>query len=101
MELFLAAIGAKALLYLYIWLLSAIAASWLSARKGYGEKAGLGTGLLLTALGPIIWLFVPPKPNSDWVNRKSRRQQKADAQQVAEERETAEAARTREATGAK
>ena len=39
-----ALLGAKALYLLYLWLLSAIAASWLSERKGYGEKAGPGDG---------------------------------------------------------
>ena len=37
----IAAIGAKALYLLYVWLASAIVASYLSDRKGYGEKAGL------------------------------------------------------------
>ena len=62
----IAAIGALALYLLLIWLASAIVASYLSGRKGYGEKAGLATGLLLSLLGAVIWLFVPPKANSDW-----------------------------------
>lgn len=67
----IAAIGSKALLLLYIWMLSAIMAAALSRSKGYGEKPGLGTGLLLSALGPIIWLFVPPKDeNAEWHDRK-------------------------------
>jgi hypothetical protein len=66
MTMLFALIGAKALLFLYIWLLSSIAASYLSDRKGYGEKPGLATGLILTILGPIIWLFVPAKPESKW-----------------------------------
>ncbi len=61
-----ALLGAKALWLTYIWLLSAIAASWLSNRKGYGEKPGLATGLLLSALGPIVWLFVPARADSRW-----------------------------------
>jgi len=61
-----AAIGAKSLYLLYAWLLSAIAASWLSARKGYGEKVGLASGLLLTVIGVIVWLLWPPKPDSRW-----------------------------------
>ena len=66
-----AAIGYKALLLLYLWLLSAIVASVLSKSKGYGEKPGLGTGLLLSALGAIIWLFVPPKDElAEWHTRK-------------------------------
>ena len=40
----LAVLGAKAFYLLYIWLASAIATSWLSNYKGYGEKVGLGTG---------------------------------------------------------
>jgi hypothetical protein len=62
----LAVIGAKALYLLYGWLLSAIAASWLSARKGYGEKLGLAAGLLLAVVGVLIWLVWPAKPDSRW-----------------------------------
>jgi hypothetical protein len=62
----LAIIGATALWLLYLWLLSAIVASYLSERKGYGEKAGLATGVLLTVVGVVIWLVWPPKPNSKW-----------------------------------
>jgi hypothetical protein len=62
----LALMGAKALLYMYIWLISTIVASWLSDRKGYGEKPGLATGLLLTLVGAIIWLLVPARPHSKW-----------------------------------
>ena len=66
-----AAIGYKALLLVYLWLGSAIVASILSKSKGYGEKPGLGTGLLLTVLGPIIWLFVPPRDElAEWHTRK-------------------------------
>jgi hypothetical protein len=62
----LALIGAKALLYLYIWLVSAITASYLSNRKGYGEKPGLATGICLTIAGVIVWLIVPAKTDSKW-----------------------------------
>jgi hypothetical protein len=62
----LALIGAKALLYLYIWLLSTIIASYLSNRKGYGEKPGLTTGLVLTAVAIIVWLIVPARAGSKW-----------------------------------
>jgi fucose permease len=62
----LALIGVNALIYLYVWLVSAIVASYLSERKGYGEKPGLATGLILTAVGMIIWLIVPAKPDSKW-----------------------------------
>lgn len=69
--LVIAALGYKALILMYIWLGSAIVASTLSRSKGYGEKPGLGTGMLLTVLGPVIWLFVPPKDeNAEWHTRK-------------------------------
>ncbi len=66
MTALLALIGVKALIYLYIWLLSAWGASYLSDRKGYGEKPGLATGICLTIVGFIIWLFVPARPDSKW-----------------------------------
>lgn len=62
----IALLGAKSLLGLYLWLGSAIVASYLSDRKGYGEKAGLVTGLLLSVLAPVIWLVWPPKKDSRW-----------------------------------
>ena len=66
-----AALGARALLLLYLWLMGAILASILSKSKGYGERPGLGTGLLLSILAPIIWLFVPPKDEfAEWNERK-------------------------------
>jgi hypothetical protein len=61
-----AILGAKALYLTYVWLLSAIAASWLSERKGYGAKPGLAFGLILTFAGVIIWLLWPAKPASRW-----------------------------------
>jgi fucose permease len=61
-----AVIGVEALYLLYGWLLSAIVASWLSARKGYGEKPGLAAGLLLTVVGVLIWLLWPAKQDSRW-----------------------------------
>lgn len=61
-----AALGAKSLYLLYLWLGSAIVAQYLSERKGYGEKAGLVTGLLLSAIAVIIWLAWPPKKDSRW-----------------------------------
>jgi hypothetical protein len=61
-----AVIGSTALFLLYGWLLSAIVASWLSNRKGYGEKPGLAAGLLLTVVGVLIWLVWPAKPDSRW-----------------------------------
>ena len=71
-HLVLAAVGAKAFYLLMIWLASAIAAAELSKRKGYGEKWGLGTGILLSIVGAIIWIFVPPRPDSPWRQRQQR-----------------------------
>lgn len=62
----LAVIGAKALWLLYAWLASAILASAISARKGYGEKLGLAAGLLLAVVGVLGWLVWPAKPDSRW-----------------------------------
>jgi hypothetical protein len=61
-----AALGAKALYLLYLWLASAVAASYLSERKGYGNKVGLAFGLLLSAVGALIWLLVPARADSRW-----------------------------------
>ncbi|MBN1528436.1 MAG: hypothetical protein JW895_05215 [Thermoleophilaceae bacterium] len=66
MSLVIAAIGAKALYLLYAWLASAIISSYLSNRKGYGEKPGLGTGLVLSVIGVIVWLLWPARPDSRW-----------------------------------
>ena len=62
----IALIGAKALYLLFAWLASAIIASYLSNRKGYGEKAGLASGLILAVIGVIIWIVWPAKDESDW-----------------------------------
>jgi hypothetical protein len=62
----IATIGALALYLLFAWLLSAIVASYLSGRKGYGEKAGIASGLLLSVIGVIVWLVVPARPGSSW-----------------------------------
>jgi hypothetical protein len=61
-----ALLGAAALWLLYAWLLSAIIASYLSERKGYGEKLGLSFGLLLSFVGTLIWLVWPARPDSKW-----------------------------------
>jgi hypothetical protein len=58
--------GATALWFFYLWLLSALCATYLSERKGYGDRPGLASGLVLSAIGAIIWLFVPAKPDSKW-----------------------------------
>jgi fucose permease len=60
------ALGAWALVLMYVWLLSAIVASYLSDRKGYGEKVGLAFGMLLSVVGTLIWVFWPAKPESKW-----------------------------------
>ena len=62
----LAVIGAKALYLMFIWLPSAAAASWLSERKGYGERTGLTFGLILSAVGLLIVLLLPGRPGSKW-----------------------------------
>ena len=62
----LATIGAKALYLLFVWLISAAAGSWLSERKGYGQRVGLGFGLLLSAIGLVIVLLLPGRPGSAW-----------------------------------
>ena len=61
-----AAIGITALYLLFAWLISAIIASYLSGRKGYGERIGLAFGLILAPIGVIVWLVWPAKPESDW-----------------------------------
>ena len=66
MDLLLAVIGVGALWLLYGWLAAAIVASYLSARKGYGEKLGLAFGMLLSVVGVIVWLIWPAKPDSRW-----------------------------------
>jgi hypothetical protein len=59
-------IGIKAFWFLLGWLLSAIIAQYLSERKGYGEKPGLASGLLLPVIAPAAWLLVPSRPESKW-----------------------------------
>jgi hypothetical protein len=66
MTTIVAVIGVKALYLLFAWLASAIIGSWLSKRKGYGEKAGLATGLLLSVVGIVVWLVYPAKNDSLW-----------------------------------
>jgi hypothetical protein len=41
-------------------------ASYLAERKGYSERAGLASGLFLSVIGAIAWLFVPAKRDSKW-----------------------------------
>ena len=61
-----ALIGTTALWLLYAWLFAAIACAWLSERKGFGEKPGLASGLLLSVVAIPVWLGWPPKPESKW-----------------------------------
>ncbi len=62
----LATIGAKALYFLFLWLVSAAAAGWVADRKGYGERVGLTFGLILSAVGLVIVLLLPGRPGSKW-----------------------------------
>jgi hypothetical protein len=61
-----ALMGAWALWFLYLWLLSCIVASYLSNRKGYGDKPGIATGMCLSVVAVIVWLVWPAKPESRW-----------------------------------
>jgi membrane protein implicated in regulation of membrane protease activity len=78
-----AQVGAKAFYFLMIWLASAIAASELSNRKGYGEKWGLGTGLFLSVIAVIIWVLIPARAESPWRQKQAR---KAAAAKLTDER---------------
>ena len=73
----LAVIGVSALWLLLSWLAAAIIASYLSGKKGYGERIGLACGLLLSMIAVLIWLLVPSKPASDWGRRKAQRKSRA------------------------
>jgi hypothetical protein len=59
-------IGATGLYLLFVWLLSAAIGSWLTERKGYGERVGLALGLLLSAAGLLIVVLLPARPGSAW-----------------------------------
>jgi hypothetical protein len=59
-------IGATALWLMYLWLACAIVASYLANRKGYSERAGLATGLVLHLIGVVIFLALPAKEHSKW-----------------------------------
>jgi hypothetical protein len=75
----ISAIGANALFLLYAWLASSIIASYLSDKKGYGEKPGLASGLLLSVAAIVVWLLIPAKADSAWTRRKAARGGKAPA----------------------
>ena len=59
-------IGALALYLLFAWLISAAGAAWLTERKGYGERAGLVLGLILSVAGLLVALLLPSRPGSKW-----------------------------------
>jgi hypothetical protein len=61
-----ATIGAKALYLLFIWLISASVGSWVSERKGYGERVGLAFGMILSAIGLLFVFLLPGRPGSAW-----------------------------------
>jgi hypothetical protein len=61
-----ALIGAKALYLMYAWLLGCMIASTASALKGYSERAGLATAMLLSIVGAVVWMFFPSKRDSRW-----------------------------------
>ncbi len=56
----------KYLYFLLAWLIGAAMGGYLSERKGYGERLGLGFGILLSVVGTLIWLLWPPRPDSKW-----------------------------------
>jgi hypothetical protein len=62
----LANVGVLAFYLLIVWLAAAIVGAYLSERKGYGEKPGLASGLLLSVIGAVAWLLVPARKGSDW-----------------------------------
>jgi hypothetical protein len=62
----LATIGSAALWLLYGWLVCAFLASYLSERKGYGTRLGLGLGMLTLVIGVVIMAVLPARDGSDW-----------------------------------
>ena len=62
----IAVIGVAALYALFIWLLSAVITGYIAARKGYPERYGLATALLLPVIAIVIWLVIPARTGSDW-----------------------------------
>ena len=59
-------IGALALYLMFGWLACCIVTGYLSERKGYGERAGLVTAMVLFPIGLVIWLVWPAKDESVW-----------------------------------
>lgn len=62
----LAVIGTAALWLIFLWLGSAIVASIFSDAKGYGDKWGLVTGVMLSVIGAFVWAVWPPREISRW-----------------------------------
>jgi hypothetical protein len=61
-----AVIGTAALWLTFLWLASAIVASNFSNQKGFGEKPGLITGVVLSLLGAAVWAAWPAREVSRW-----------------------------------
>jgi hypothetical protein len=61
-----AVIGTAALWLTFVWLASAIVASTFSNQKGYGEKYGLITGVVLSVVGAAVWAVWPAREVSRW-----------------------------------
>ena len=51
---------------LILWLASSALGAYLSDRKGYGDKLGLASGLVLMVVGAVIWLLIPARAGSTW-----------------------------------
>jgi hypothetical protein len=62
----LADIGALALWLMYGWLICAYLASYITERKGYGLKLGLGLGMVTLVIGIVVALVIPAREGSDW-----------------------------------
>jgi hypothetical protein len=62
----LADIGALALWLMYGWLICAYVASYITERKGYGLKLGLGLGMVTLVIGVVVALVIPAREGSDW-----------------------------------
>lgn len=62
----LAVIGPKALHFLYAWLIGCMIASTAAGLKGYDERYGLASGLFLSILAGVIWMFIPARRESRW-----------------------------------
>jgi hypothetical protein len=62
----IAVIGTAALWLVFVWLGSAIVASLLSDAKGFGDKWGLVTGVMLSIVGAFVWAVWPARDISRW-----------------------------------